>query len=79
VSGRPKKKSSGPGFEDLRREVEGGQIQPLYLFVGEEQYLQQRALRLLYATVDEALRVFNVSTFSIGSDNGTGSKTTAAR
>ena len=73
-----KKKSSGPSFEDLRREIEGGQTQPLYLFVGEEQYLQGRALRLLYATVDEALRVFNVSTFSIGSDNGSGSKTTAA-
>ncbi len=78
MSGRPKTKSRGPGFEDLRREIKGGQIQPLYLFVGEEQYLQERALRLLYATVDEALRVFNVSVFSIGSDNGYGSKTTAA-
>jgi DNA polymerase III delta subunit len=77
VSGRPKKKS-GPSFEELRREVEGGGIHPLYLFVGEEQYLQERALRLLYSTVDEALRVFNVSTFTIGSDNGFGSKTTAA-
>lgn len=78
MSGRPRKKSTGPGFEELRREVEGGRIQPLYLFVGEELYLQERALRLLYATVDEALRVFNVSTFSIGSDSGAGSKTTAA-
>jgi DNA polymerase III subunit delta len=78
MSGRPRRKPSGAGFEDLRREVEGGQIHPLYLFVGEEQYLQARALRLLYGTVDEALRVFNVSAFSIGSDNGFGSKTTAA-
>jgi DNA polymerase III subunit delta len=78
VSGRPKKKTSGPTFEELRREVEGGRIQPLYLFVGEEQYLQARALRLLHNTVDEALRVFNVSVFSIGRDNGNGSKTTAA-
>jgi DNA polymerase-3 subunit delta len=78
VSGRYKKKSTAPGFEDLRREIEGGRVQPLYLFVGEEQYLQVRALRLLYATVDEALRVFNVSTFSIGSESGAGSKTTAA-
>ena len=77
MSGRPKKKS-GPSFEELRREVEGGGVHPLYLFVGEEQYLQERALRLLYSTVDEALRVFNVSTFTIGSDNGFGSKTTAA-
>ena len=78
MSGRYKKKSSGPTFEDLRRAVEGGRLQPLYLFAGEEQYLQQRALRLLYGTVDASLRVFNVSTFTIGSDNGSGSKTTAA-
>lgn len=78
MSGRPKKKPSGPGFDDFRRELEGGRINPLYLFVGPEQYLQERALRLLYGTVDEALRVFNVSVLSIGSDNGSGSKTTAA-
>ena len=78
MSGRPKKTTSGSRFEDLRREVEGGRIQPLYLFVGEELYLQGRALRLLHDTVDEALRVFNVSVLSIGSDNGSGSKTTAA-
>jgi DNA polymerase III subunit delta len=78
VSGRPKKKTGGPAFEELRREVEGGRIEPLYLFVGEEQYLQERGLRLLHNAVDEALRVFNVSVFSIGSDNGNGSKTTAA-
>jgi DNA polymerase-3 subunit delta len=78
VSGRPKKKSSGHTFEELRREVESGRIGPLYLFVGEEQYLQQRAIRLVQDSVDEALRVFNVSLYSIGSDNGSGTKTTAA-
>jgi len=78
VSGRPKKRASGRTYEDLRREIEDGRIEPLYLFVGEEQYLQERALRLLHNTVDEALRMFNVSVYSIGSDNGTGSKTTAA-
>lgn len=78
MSGRPKKKSSGPSFEELRREVESGRIGPLYLFVGEEQYLQQRAIRLLQDSVDEALRVFNVSAYSIGSDSGAGTKTTAA-
>lgn len=78
MSGRPKKKTSGPGSEEFRREVEGGRIGPLYLFVGEEQFLQERALRLLFGTVDEALRIFNVSTFTIGSDSGAGSKTTAA-
>ena len=78
MSGRPKKKSSGLTFEELRREVTSGRIEPLYLFVGEEQYLHEHALRVLYETVDEALRFFNVSVFSIGSDNGSGSKTTAA-
>ena len=77
MSGRPKKQS-GPGFDELRREVAGGRIQPLYLFEGPEQYLQEQALRLLYDSVDEGLRVFNVTKFSIGSDNGAGSKTTAA-
>ena len=78
MSGRPKKRASGRTYEDLRREVEDGRIEPLYLFVGEEQYLQEHALRLLHNTVDKALRMFNVSVYSIGSDNGTGSKTTAA-
>lgn len=78
MSGRPKKRTSGRTYEDLRREVEAGRIEPLYLFVGEEQYLQEHALRLLHDTVDEALRMFNVSAYSIGSDNGTGSKTTAS-
>ncbi|MEK6286834.1 MAG: DNA polymerase III subunit delta [Acidobacteriota bacterium] len=78
MSGRPRKKTSGRTYEDLRREVEDGRIEPLYLFVGEEQYLQERALRLLHDTVDETLRVFNLSAYSIGADNGTGTKTTAA-
>jgi DNA polymerase-3 subunit delta len=78
VSRRPKKKNDGLTFEELRRQVSDGRIEPLYLFVGEELYLQERALRLLYDTIDEALRVFNVSVLSIGSDNGAGSKTTAA-
>ena len=78
MSGRPKKRASGRAYDDLRKEVEEGRIEPLYLFVGEEQYLQEQALRLLHDTVDEALRMFNISTYSIGSDNGTGSKTTAA-
>lgn len=78
MSGRPKKKTGGLTFEDLRRAVKDGRIEPLYLFVGEEHYFHEHALRILYDTVDEALRVFNVSVFSVGSDNGAGSKTTAA-
>ena len=78
MSGRPKKKTGGLTFEELRRAVNDGRIEPLYLFVGEEHYHHEQALRILSDTVDEALRVFNVSVFTIGSDNGGGSKTTAA-
>ncbi len=78
MSGRPKKRTAGTTFEELRLDVQGGRIQPVYLFVGEEEYLQQRAVRLIQDTVNEALRVFNVSVFSIGSDTGTGTKITAA-
>lgn len=78
MSGRPKKKNDGLTFDELRRQVGDGRSATLYLFVGEEQYLHARALKLLNETIDEGLRVFNTSTFTIGSDNGTGSKTTAA-
>lgn len=78
MSGRPRKNPSGRTYEDLRREVEDGRIGALYLFVGEEQYLQKCALQLLQNTVDEPLRMFNISLYTIGSDNGTGMKTTAA-
>ena len=53
-----------------------GRVEPLYLFAGEEQYLQERALRLLSNTIDEAGRVFNMSIFSIG-DQTAGGKTSA--
>ena len=78
MSGRPRKKSGGNTINEFRREIQDGKIQPLYLFIGEEQYLQQQALRLLQETIDETIRVFNVSMFAIGSDNGSGIKTTAA-
>ena len=78
MSGRPRKKSSGNTVDDFRREILDEKIRPLYLFVGEEQYLQQHALELLQETIDESIRVFNVSVFAIGSDNGSGLKTTAA-
>ncbi|HSB09255.1 MAG TPA: DNA polymerase III subunit delta [Blastocatellia bacterium] len=79
MSGRPKKKNDGLSFDELRHRIAGGQVDPLYLFTGEEQYNHERALRLLYGTIDPGLRVFNASVFSIGSDNGSGSKTTAAQ
>lgn len=73
-----KKKSGGLTTETLSGEVAVGRIAPLYLFIGEEQYLAERALREILSTLDESLRPFNVSVFSIGADNGAGSKMTAA-
>lgn len=78
MSRRPPKKSSALTFADLRSAAGQGQIAPLYLFVGEERYEQERALQVLYNTIDESLRLFNLTVLTIGSDNGTGSKTTAA-
>ena len=78
MSRRPPKKSSALTFDELRSAVGHGQIAPLYLFVGEERYQQELALHVLYYTIDESLRLFNLTVLTIGSDNGTGSKTTAA-
>ena len=72
---RTSKKSSASKFAS---EVAVDQIAPLYLLLGEEQYLAERALREICSTLDESLRPFNLSVFSIGADNGTGSKITAA-
>lgn len=71
-----KKKLDGLSFEEFRRLMKEGRVESLYLFVGEEQYLQERALRLLSKTLDEAGRVFNFSVFSIG-DTAAGHKVTA--
>ena len=71
-----KKKLDGLSFEEFRRSMKEGRVEPLYLFAGEEQYLQERALRLLSDTLDEAGRVFNFSVFSIG-ERSAGGKVTA--
>jgi DNA polymerase-3 subunit delta len=78
VSRRAKKKLDGLSFDEFRRQVKEGRVEPLYLFAGEETYYHEHALRLLYNTLDEASRVFNLAVFSIGSDGPTGSKATAA-
>ncbi len=61
-----------PSAEALRsqteffRQLERGQIAPLYLFEGEEVYLRAQALnRLIDKAVDEAVRDFNVDTVSV--------------
>ncbi len=71
-----KKKLDGLSFDEFRRSIKEGSVEPLYLFVGEEQYLQERAQRLLANTLDEAGRIFNFSVFSIG-DGSAGGRVTA--
>ena len=78
MSRRPKKKLDGITYEDFRRQIKERRIEALYLFAGEEQYLAERALNLLYNTVDEAERAFNIFKFTIGESSPTGAKTTAA-
>lgn len=72
-------KNEGINFEALRRRIDGGQIASLYLFIGEERRLHEEALKMLFDTIDPALRPFNAAVFTIGSDNGAGSKTTIAQ
>ena len=78
MSRRPPKKSSALTLDQLRSEVGSGKIASLYLFVGEERYQQELGLQVLYNTIDESLRLFNLTVLTIGADNGSGSKTTAA-
>lgn len=78
MSRRPKKRLDGIGYEEFRRQVKEGRLELLYLFVGEEVYFQDRALNLLYKTIDEASRIFNVTILSLGGDSGAGSKVSAA-
>ena len=79
MSKRPRKKLDGLSFEEFRRQIKERRIDPLYLFVGEEQYLQERALRQLYNTIDESERVFSIFTFSLGENSLAGTRATAAR
>jgi DNA polymerase III subunit delta len=77
-SRRPKKTLDSLDYDKLRRQVKEGRIDPLYLFIGEEQYLQELCLKMLYESVDASSRVFNVAVLTIGSDIGSGSRITAA-
>jgi DNA polymerase-3 subunit delta len=70
VSWRPKKKLKGLTFEQLKRQLAQGIVEPLYLFAGEEIYLQRRAIALLASTLDESLRVLNVASYSLAAESG---------
>jgi DNA polymerase-3 subunit delta len=65
VSKRPRKKPDDAlDFNRFQQQVKTGRIETLYLFTGEEDYRHDRALELLYKTVDEAARSFNVAVFA---------------
>lgn len=70
MSWRSKKRLDGLSFQELSRQIKQGRIDPLYLFVGEEIYLHERALRLLNRTIDESARQLNIAIFSLG-ESGT--------
>ena len=57
-------KKSGLAFADFAEHVGAGGIDPLYLFLGAEQFLRREAIELLVGSVDEAFRAFNVDTLS---------------
>jgi DNA polymerase III delta subunit len=74
VSRRPAKKPAGIPFTQFQRQVKQGRIDPLYLFVGEEDWLHRQALDLLYDSVDAGTREFNIAVFAMGGDSiGSGS------
>jgi DNA polymerase-3 subunit delta len=82
VSKRAPKTSTSFTYDQFRRQVKEGSIEPLYLFVGDEDYLHREALRLLFSTVDESAREFNTAVITIGGDlvgpSGIPRKATAA-
>jgi DNA polymerase-3 subunit delta len=73
----PKKKLDGLTFDDLRRQIKAAHVEPLYVFVGEESYYHDHAVRLLANTLDEGGRLFNYSVIAIGGETSPGRKATA--
>jgi DNA polymerase-3 subunit delta len=74
-----KKKIEGISYDEFRRQLKAGQLESLYLFIGEEDYFQDRAISLLKNTLDEGMRLFNFSSFTVGeSINGTRTTITMA-
>ena len=77
MSRSPKKKLDGISYDEFRKQVKTGRVEALYLFAGEEEYLQERAVKALLNTIDEAGRLFNFAAFTIG-ESVHGYRTTAA-
>jgi DNA polymerase-3 subunit delta len=67
------KRAEGLTYEEFRRQIKEGNVGPLYLLAGEEDYLQRRAVELLRSCLDEATRDFNFSIFTLGEEGPTSS------
>ena len=82
MSRKAPKSPSSLTFDQFRRTVAETAIEPLYLFVGDEDYLHQQAIALLFGTIDAAAREFNTAIITIGGDlighSGVSRKVTAA-
>src|SRR5262249_28099685 len=82
MSRRAPKSPSSLTFDQFRRKLSEGAIEPLYLFVGEEEYFHREAIGMLFNTVDAASREFNTAILTIGGDlispSGVSRKATAA-
>lgn len=63
AGGRSKVRSILPAEFESR--VRAGNLDAVYLFLGEERYLIRQAVESLLQTVDEAFRTFNVSRYSL--------------
>ena len=82
MSKRAPKTPASLTYDQFRRKVSEGAIEPLYLFVGEEEYLHRQAIGLLFDTIDPTAREFNATVVTIGGDlvtaSGASRKATAA-
>ncbi|HZS45561.1 MAG TPA: DNA polymerase III subunit delta [Blastocatellia bacterium] len=60
-----KKSASDLSPAELEKQIQSGKVEPLYLFIGEDSFLKDGALKKLVNTVDEGFRDFNVEEFSL--------------
>jgi DNA polymerase-3 subunit delta len=67
----PKKPDDAIDFQQFRKQINAGQMEKLYLFTGEEDYLNEKGLDLLYDTVEPDARSFCISIFA-GTGDGAG-------
>jgi DNA polymerase-3 subunit delta len=78
VSRSSRSHTDGLNYKTFCGRIKERDIDQLYLLIGEEVYLQEKALELLYDTLGEGGKVFNLSIYSIGSELASGAKTTIA-